>query len=148
MACPIRGMTVSPRVWVSWAAKALLPMPGAPLIEKSRASSVVSRRHLHRLKQPLASVEAFARQLADACLRLDGFEMAVERLDLAGRAVDQGGSSQLLLHSDPPACLVSEVVALPFVDVVIDEKISGDEDGMHGDVGVGVENLESGSPCR
>lgn len=33
------------------------------------------------LKQPLASVEAFAQQLAVAGLGLDAFEMAVERFD-------------------------------------------------------------------
>jgi hypothetical protein len=41
---------------------------------------------LHRLKQPLPSVEAFAQQLADAALGLDGFEMAVERFDFTGKA--------------------------------------------------------------
>jgi hypothetical protein len=35
-------MTVSPRVWVSWAAKALLPTPGAPMIQKRRLGGVAA----------------------------------------------------------------------------------------------------------
>ena len=40
----------------------------------------------HGLEEPLASVEAFAQQLADEDLGLDGSEMAVERFDLTGKA--------------------------------------------------------------
>src|ERR1051325_228058 len=41
---------------------------------------------LNRLEHPLASVKAFAKQLADAGLGFDGFEMAVECFDFAGKA--------------------------------------------------------------
>ena len=55
--------------------------------EEARVPRSVSCRHFSTASNShRASVEAFAQQLADAGLGLDGFEMAVERFDLTGKA--------------------------------------------------------------
>lgn len=77
----------------------------------------------HRLKQPFASVKAFLQQLVNARVGLDGFEMAVERFYLAGKAA----AFLALHHPDDlgeldlipllPRRLARGALILPFVHI-------------------------------